>query len=214
MHVPRRLAFAARIAQNRLPEDASMPSARKLEPALPLPPELGQIADILARGGEGEASRITEERLETLYTMGHGLLTAGEFADAITVFTCLCLHDHGSHRFWMGLGGSLQGAGNLEKAIDAYGMAGLCGALDDPEPFYRIALCHLKQKRVDAANQILDVVARMGGDDDTAQATFRQEIAELRESLTMGANGNGPPECSPKHSPSSRRTHFFGASYR
>lgn len=92
--------------------------------------ELSRIVEILTRGGKDEASDMTEEQLEALYVMGRSLFAAGEFADAITVFTRLCLHGHGSRRFWMGLGDSLQGAGNLEKAIDAYGMAGLCGALD------------------------------------------------------------------------------------
>jgi type III secretion system low calcium response chaperone LcrH/SycD len=182
-------------------------------PASPLPgPELARIAEILAQGGEGEASGIAEEQLETLYAMGHELFAAGEFADAVTVFIRLCLHDHGNRRFWMGLGGSLQGAGNLGKAIDAYGMAGLCSAPDDPEPFYRIALCHLKQKRAEAASQFLDIIARMDGAGDAAQAAFRQEIAELRESLVTGADENGSPERSPKPSSSFRRACFSDAS--
>ena len=104
-----------------------MSTARKPESSAQ---ELSRIVEILAQGGEGEAFGMAEEQMETLYALGRSLFAAGEFADAITVFTRLCLHGHGSHRFWMGLGDSLQGAGNLEKAIDAYGMAGLCGALE------------------------------------------------------------------------------------
>jgi tetratricopeptide (TPR) repeat protein len=196
--------------------DIPAPSGRKSGSGASLSsPELSRVVRILAQGKGNEAAGTTEEQLDALYALGHRLFSAGSYPDAITIFTSLCLRDHGNRLFWMGLGGSLQGAGKFERAIDAYGMAGLCGALDDPESFYRIALCHLKQKRVDAANRILDVIARMGGDGDAAQATFRQEIAELRESLTTDADGSGPPECAPPEpSSSSRRARLSGASHR
>jgi tetratricopeptide (TPR) repeat protein len=159
----------------REPESAPSPVAQ----------ELGRIAEILARGGEGEAAGITREQLEALYAMGQELLAAGEFADAVTVFVRICLRDHRSRRCWMGLGSSLQGAGNLEKAIDAYGMAGLCGEPDDPEPFYRIALCHLKLQRAEAASQFLDIIARTGGTGGATRTAFQRKIARLRKSLAF-----------------------------
>jgi hypothetical protein len=90
---------------------------------------LGETIEILARGEGCEASGITKERLETLHALGHRLFDTGSYHDAVTVFTRLCLHDYSDRRFWMGLGGSLQSAGNPEKAVDAYGMAVLCAAL-------------------------------------------------------------------------------------
>jgi type III secretion system low calcium response chaperone LcrH/SycD len=150
-------------------------------------PDLREIAALLALGGENGACILQEEHLEALYALGQRLFAAGEFTDASTVFIRLCLHDHGSRRFWMGLGNSLQGAGNLEKAIDAYGMAGLCGALDDPEPLYHIALCHLELKRNAAAIQLLDTITQSGS---TIGASLRKNIAELRKTLAMGAGEN------------------------
>jgi type III secretion system low calcium response chaperone LcrH/SycD len=165
-----------------------MSSVRKPESAPSLfDPELSRIGEILACGGEDEASGLTEKKLETLYSLGHRLFAAGEFADAITVFTRLCLHDHGKRRFWMGLGDSLQGAGNPGRAIDAYGMAGLCGAHDDPEPFYHIALCHLKLEHAEAAGQLLEAIAQMGEASNAAHLAFKKKAADLKESLALDA---------------------------
>jgi type III secretion system low calcium response chaperone LcrH/SycD len=170
-----------------------MPSARKPEPASSFSsPELGRIVEILTQGKENGASGITQEQSEVIYALGRRLFSAGEFSDAITVFTSLCLHDHGNRHFWMGLGGSLQGAGKLEKAIDAYGMAGLCGSLDDPEPFYHIALCHLKLERFEAARQLLESIAQMGETGNATHRAFRSKARHLKESFALGADETAP----------------------
>ncbi|MDR0672656.1 MAG: hypothetical protein LBF93_03130 [Zoogloeaceae bacterium] len=165
-----------------------MSAARESDSASP---ELREIAAMLALGGENEACVIKRERLDALHALGRRLFAAGEFLDAVAVFTRLCLHDHSDCRFWMGLGGSLQGAGNLEKAIDAYGMAGLCGALDDPEPFYRVALCHLELKHAEAARTLLEAIAQTGKNDSAAQAALRKKAANLR--ATLAANAGDVP---------------------
>ncbi|MDR3157680.1 MAG: tetratricopeptide repeat protein [Zoogloeaceae bacterium] len=164
-----------------------MPAA---QPSSAASPDLREIAAMLALGGENGACVMQEEHLEALYALGRRLLATGEFMDAVTVFIRLCLHEHGSRRFWMGLGSSLQEAGNLEKAIDAYGMAGLCGALDDPEPFYHIALCHLELKRNETAIQLLDAIARIDENNGATHASLRENIAGLRKSLVMGVDEN------------------------
>jgi tetratricopeptide (TPR) repeat protein len=93
-------------------------------------PDVNEIVSILAGGGE--SSCIPREQLEILHNLGRRLATLGNYSDAAVVFLRLCLHDCDDRRFWMGLGDSLQGMGNPEKAIDAYGMARLCGALEVP----------------------------------------------------------------------------------
>jgi tetratricopeptide (TPR) repeat protein len=145
-------------------------------------PELSEIVAKLALGGKDDI--FADGNLEAIHALGHRLFTEGSYPDAATVFTHLCLHDCGNRRSWMGLGSSLQGTGNLEKAIDAYGMAGLCGALDDLEPFYHVALCQLMLKRTEAANRLLKAIARM----DEAEGAFRGKVVNLKESFVTNAN--------------------------
>jgi hypothetical protein len=104
-----------------IPSGADEPSPRAV-------PDVNEIIAILTGGGE--FSDITKKQLETLHDFGCRLVALGSYSDAIAVFLRLCLNDCSDYRFWMGLGDCLRGAGNPEKAIDAYGMAGLCGALE------------------------------------------------------------------------------------
>jgi tetratricopeptide (TPR) repeat protein len=98
----------------------------KVEPLPCIAPNMSEIIENLAEGGQ--FSDMSREQQESFYDLGCSLAALGNHSDAIAVFLRLCLHDSGDRRFWMGLGDSLQGAGNLDKAIDAYGMAELCGA--------------------------------------------------------------------------------------
>ena len=61
----------------------------------------------------GDVCNVSQDMLESLYSLGYNLYTSGNYKDAETVFSGLCLYDHNDPRFWMGLAGSRQANGCL-----------------------------------------------------------------------------------------------------
>ncbi len=126
-------------------------------------------------------SGMPPETLEGLYALGYNLYNAGNHKDAETVFRGLCLYDHNDSRYWMGLAGSLQAQGEYKQAIDAYSMAGIATAMNDPQPFLFGAVCYLKMNdRENARGALLGIIDICG--DDPAKVSC---MAKAREMLSM-----------------------------
>ena len=49
----------------------------------------------------GDVCNVSQDMLESLYSLGYNLYTSGNYKDAETVFSGLCLYDHNDPRFWM-----------------------------------------------------------------------------------------------------------------
>ena len=64
----------------------------------------------------GDVCNVSQDMLESLYSLGYNLYTSGNYKDAETVFSGLCLYDHNDPRFWMGLAGSRQANGKYQEA--------------------------------------------------------------------------------------------------
>ena len=92
----------------------------------------------------GDVCNISQDMLESLYSLGYNLYTSGNYKDAETVFSGLCLYDHNDPRFWMGLGGSRQANGKYREAVDAYGLCSAMEALSSPVPVLQAGMCYLK----------------------------------------------------------------------
>lgn len=63
----------------------------------------------------GDVCNVSQDMLESLYSLGYNLYTSGNYKDAETVFSGLCLYDHNDPRFWMGLAGSRQATASIRK---------------------------------------------------------------------------------------------------
>lgn len=131
----------------------------------------------------GTVCNIQQEQLEAGYTLGYNLYTAGNYADAETMFRALCLYDHNDERFWMGLAGSRQALGDLAGAVDAYGMAGMAGALGDPTPFVHAGLCYMKMGDKENARATFDSVMCMGDPENAAHAAMHRKAEAMLEVL-------------------------------
>ena len=80
----------------------------------------------------GDVCNVSQDMLESLYSLGYNLYTSGNYKDAETVFSGLCLYDHNDPRFWMGLAGSRQANGKYQEAVDAYGLCSAMGGARQP----------------------------------------------------------------------------------
>lgn len=110
----------------------------------------------------GDVCNVSQDMLESLYSLGYNLYTSGNYKDAETVFSGLCLYDHNDPRFWMGLAGSRQANGKYQEAVDAYGLCSAMGALASPVPLLQAGMCYLKMGDREKAQGAFVVALSMG----------------------------------------------------
>jgi type III secretion system low calcium response chaperone LcrH/SycD len=137
------------------------------------------IEAVLSGATLGDVAGITQDALESLYGLAFNLYNNGNYKDAETLFKGLCLYDHHDERFWMGLAGCLQAQGQLEGAIDAYGMASVAGALSSPAPSLYAGICCLKLKRQDDAAALFDIAKGLGNPENEEHKALRQRAADM-----------------------------------
>ena len=107
----------------------------------------------------GDVCNVSQDMLESLYSLGYNLYTSGNYKDAETVFSGLCLYDHNDPRFWMGLAGSRQANGKYQEAVDAYGLCSAMGALASPVPVLQAGMCYLKMGDREKALRLAEELA-------------------------------------------------------
>ena len=88
-----------------------------------------------------------------------------------------------SERFWMGLAGCRQALNNLEGAIDAYSMAGVVQAMDNPEPFLLAGMCYIKMGERQKAIDVLNGAVVLGDTNNPQHMACREKIEHLLKML-------------------------------
>ena len=90
----------------------------------------------------GDVCNVSQDMLESLYSLGYNLYTSGNYKDAETVFSGLCLYD--------------------QEAVDAYGLCSAMGALASPVPLLQAGMCYLKMGDREKAQGAFVVALSMG----------------------------------------------------
>jgi type III secretion system low calcium response chaperone LcrH/SycD len=145
-------------------------------------------------GVVGDAVGLSAEALEAGYVLAYNFYSAGNYADAEKLFCALCIYDHKDTRFWMGLGGCRQAAGNLTGAIDAYCMTTIISALDDPVPLVHGGLCYLKLGDAANAAALFEAALESGKADGPAREKYREQAKALLELARSKAKDGDTPE--------------------
>ena len=145
------------------------------------------VNSVLNGHGLGEAAGIGKETLEAGYGLAHTLYNSGQFQDAETMFAALVIYNHQDERFWMGLGGCRQMNGNLDGAIDAYGMATFTGALGSPAPAVHAGLCYLKKGDRENARALFDGAVELGDPANPEHAAYRERAQAMLDLLKKEA---------------------------
>ena len=143
--------------------------------------ELQKLANGILNGATvAEASGISQDTLESLYALAHGLYTSSNYHDAQVVFQALTLYNPNDYRFWLGLAGCRQAQGQYESAIEAYQMAGVASQLKNPEPFFHAAHCLVKLGRREDAESALQGVLEIGAADPRYESVRQRAAALLK----------------------------------
>ncbi|WP_295409525.1 SycD/LcrH family type III secretion system chaperone [uncultured Thiocystis sp.] len=154
------------------------PDSNQNAPAIDLNAEdLAQIALDFVQNGKtlSDLYHLSEENLETIYSVGYGMYASGGYEQANKIFEFLCFFDHLEKKHWLGLGACRQMLKHYEQAIEAYTYVTLID-FGDPQPPLLAADCHLALGNRDAAISALTATIEWSGD--------RPEYAALRERAT------------------------------
>lgn len=147
----------------------------------PVPP----LLDYMARGGTIKDLRnIDQSQLDAMYQVAFARCNSGQFTEALPVFRHLCLLDHTSYAYFLGLGISLYELGDyaLAAAALAHGEK-----LDERDPRASLmqARCFVELEQWHLAHQALSEVMLRGNTDwqdecDQAQRLLLKVDSKLR----------------------------------
>jgi type III secretion system low calcium response chaperone LcrH/SycD len=134
---------------------------------------------LLAGLSMAEATGIQPDVLEAGYGLAGSLYNSGNFKDAETMFKALAVYDHREVRFWMGLAGCRQMNGDLDGAIEAYGMATFSENLASPGPSVHAGLCYLKKGEKENARALFDAAVELGDEADPEHMAYRERARAM-----------------------------------
>ena len=87
-----------------------------------------------------EVKGISNEELESVYSLGFSYYRTGKFENAQKLFEFLVLFDHLNAKYWTGMGAVYQMQKRYGEAVTAYGYASFLD-LHNPKPQYFAAEC-------------------------------------------------------------------------
>lgn len=123
------------------------------------------------------------EETENLYTLAYNHYVADDFESAFPVFQVLCRLHPSDSRFWMGLGGCLQGKSRYLEAIDAYSMACVSENFGSPVPFFSVATCFVLQQKKTKARTVLETLLVLGDPHNPDHAACHEKARTMLQFL-------------------------------
>ena len=127
----------------------------------------------------GDVCNISQDMLESLYSLGYNLYTSGNYKDAETIFSGLCLYDHNEPRVGMGLGGRRTANGTYREAVEAYGLCSAMEALSSPVPVLQAGMCYLKMGDREKAKGSFVTAVSMGEEGNPEHEAARGKASAM-----------------------------------
>lgn len=137
------------------------------------------IRDLHERFSASElAKRFSDEQIEVIYSVGHGLFMQGKFEKALNVFKLIMLYRPLDSRNMEAYATTLKRLGRFEEAIPVYVAALICGELEQPMPAIHIAECLAALGRAEESETMLRPVIDLA-DVNSAYGDVRQRAETL-----------------------------------
>ena len=149
-----------------------------------------QIQDAAKKFANGatlkEVKGISNEELESVYSLGFSYYRTGKFEDAQKLFEFLVLFDHLSTKYWFALGAVQQAQKDYQKAIASYGYSSFLD-LENPKPQLHAAECYLALgDKGNAASAIMALEHYCPANTDLGRE-YREKATELRKAIGEAA---------------------------
>lgn len=124
--------------------------------------------------------KLTNEDMETIYSIAYSLYNGGQYAKAHAFFQLLTLCDQLTSKYWIGLGACRQMMGQYQDAIYAYGFATLTDPTFPPEPNFHAGECAMALNNLEDARKAFEGVVTLSG----SQKQFAQLVARAKAMLS------------------------------
>jgi len=119
-----------------------------------------QALDLLAIGATlKDVKGFSDDQFDALYALGYNLYNQGKYAEAMSAFGFLLMHDQFERKYYKAFGSCQQMLKRYEEAIRNYSMASILD-LRDPEPTFHTAECMLAMGLVTEATEALQMVVK------------------------------------------------------
>ena len=151
------------------------------------PQELDDVRDALISGEPlYRILGMKEGMIEARYALAHQIYAAGKYEEAEIIFRWLTVYAGDTEAHWLGLGACRQAMEQFDGALEAYQMAALYSALEDPAPFYYSAVCLFKQGKIEDARVSLQAVLTLGSKDNAEHRAVMDKAETLLDALNKG----------------------------
>ncbi|MCQ2397179.1 MAG: SycD/LcrH family type III secretion system chaperone [Lentisphaeria bacterium] len=129
-----------------------------------------------------ELKGLSDEEMESIYSVAFGYYNTGRYDDAEKIFRFLVLFDHVNQRYWMGLGAVSQVKKEYMSAITCYGYASILN-LKNPKPQYHAAECFAAMGDKTNALSALAALEEYCPQNTEEGREYRAMAAELKKKL-------------------------------
>jgi type III secretion system low calcium response chaperone LcrH/SycD len=126
-----------------------------------------------------DPQRISDEEMETIYTLGYNFFTYGKYKAARDIFTGLTIMAPSTAHYWRALGAVNQQLKDYREAIAAYDIAIANDGRDIVSYVYR-GECRILSRNVETGLRDLEQVVRIGAADPQCQAWVERSNLLLR----------------------------------
>jgi len=123
---------------------------------------------------------ISDSEMEMVYAMGYNFYRAARLDDAAKVFKFLCLFDHLTPKYWIGMGAVQQLQKDYKAAVVSYGYASMLD-LKNPKPQLHSAECFLAMGDVTNAISALEALLAFCPDDTADGKKYRAKAEALKK---------------------------------
>ena len=140
-----------------------------------------EVFHYLSKGHSmAEINHISEEQLESLYSIAYNLYTQNKYKEAAPLFQMLTMLDHYDTRFSLGLGGCYQMMQEYEKAIEIYAVCYLAD-IDNPTAAFYVSKCFMRLgKKEEALSALLQAKKAAA-----QQAKYMNLLTQIKNYITL-----------------------------
>lgn len=128
-----------------------------------------------------EEHGLTDEAMESVYTIAYNEFMANRYEKAHPLFTFLCMFDNKNKKYWNALGACRFRKKDYVDAAAAYGVAGMMDE-DDPLPALCAVDCYLACQELDTAIEALHYAVRICRKDTTR---YEKELERALSTLDV-----------------------------
>lgn len=140
------------------------------------------VDEIIGFFGQGgtfkDVKGISDDAMESIYSIAYNLYQAGKYDEAQKMFQFLCFYDHLNKKYFMGLGACQQMQEEYESAIEIFSFVSLLDS-NDPRALVYLGDCYLAMNNKKSAKTAYELAIDWG----KGSKVYKEEISRAKTML-------------------------------